>query len=36
MVASGIAVWVVLLATLVCIGGGLYELLSVKSEEDDS
>lgn len=34
MVATGIATSAVLLAALVCIGGGLYELMNLKLNED--
>lgn len=36
MVASGVAVSALLLAALVTIGGGLYELMSLRMEESDS
>lgn len=36
MVATGVAVSAVLLAAFVTIGGGLYELISLRLNESDS
>lgn len=36
MVATGVAVSALLLAAFVTIGGGIYELISLRLEEGDS